>query len=56
MFAALQDVLMLLRAICALEFENHLLRHLDLFAENGLRLATITGLFPIITTLSLCPC
>jgi hypothetical protein len=38
---------------CALQSQHDLLRSLRLLVEHGLRLTTITGLFAIITTLSL---
>lgn len=53
MLASLQRQLCLCLAWCALQSQHDLLRCLCLLVENGLCLTTITGLFTIITTLSL---
>ena len=53
MLAALQCQLCLRLAICALQSQHNLLCSLGLLVENRFRLTTITGLFAIITTLSL---
>jgi hypothetical protein len=53
MLASLQRQLCLRLARCALQSQHNLLRRLCLLVENGLGLTTITGLFAIITTLSL---
>ena len=51
--ASLQRQLCLRLARCALQSQHDLLRCLGLLVENRLRLTTITGLFAIISTLSL---
>ena len=53
MLASLQRQLCLRLASRTLESQHNLLRSLCLLVENGLCLTTITGLFAIITTLSL---
>lgn len=53
MLASLQRQLRLGLAGCALQSQHDLLRSLGLLVENRLCLTTITGLFAIITTLSL---
>jgi hypothetical protein len=52
--ASLQCQLCLRLACCALQSQHNLLRGLRLLVENGLRLTTVSGLFAIVTTLSLC--
>ena|SRR5664279_4753205 len=53
MLASLQRQLCLRLACCALQSQHDLLRCLGFLVEHRLRLTTITGLFAIITTLSL---
>jgi hypothetical protein len=53
MLATLQCQLCLRLALCALQSQHNLLRCLCFLVENGFCLTTITGLFTIITTLSL---
>jgi hypothetical protein len=53
MLASLQRQLCLRLARCALQSQHNLLRRLCFLVENGLGLTTVTGLFAIITTLSL---
>jgi hypothetical protein len=53
MLASLQRQLCLRLASCALQSQHDLLRSLGLLVEHRLRLTTITGLFAIVTTLSL---
>jgi len=53
MLASLQRQLCLCLARCALQSQHNLLCGLGLLVEHRLRLTTITGLFTIITTLSL---
>jgi hypothetical protein len=53
MLASLQRQLCLSLACRTLQSQHNLLRSLSLLVEDGLRLTTITGLFAIITTLSL---
>jgi len=53
MLASLQRQLCLRLARCALQSQHNLLCRLRLLVEDGLRLTTVTGLFAIITTLSL---
>lgn len=53
MLASLQRQLCLRLARCALQSQYNLLRRLCFLVENGFGLTTITGLFAIITTLSL---
>jgi hypothetical protein len=53
MLASLQRQLCLRLAYCALQSQHDLLRCLGLLVEHRLRLTTITGLFTIVTTLSL---
>jgi hypothetical protein len=52
--AALQRQLCLGLAACALETKHNLLGGLGLLVEDGLSLSTVTGLLPVVTTLSLC--
>ena len=51
--ASLESQLCLGLALCALQSQHNLLCGLGLLVEHRLRLTTITGLFTIITTLSL---
>ena len=51
---ALEDVLDDHLAVRALELEHDLLRRLGLLVEDGLGLATITRLLPVVTALTLC--
>ena len=53
MFASLDCVLGNMFATLALQPQHNLFGSFSLLMENGLCLSTITGLFPIITTLSL---
>jgi len=53
MLASLQRQLCLRLARCALQSQHNFLRSLCLFVENRFSLTTVTGLFAIITTLSL---
>jgi len=50
--AALQGDLVLVLADLALQTKDDLLGGLGLLVEDGLGLTTITGLLPVITTLS----
>lgn len=52
--AALQRQLRLGLAARALETKHNLLGGLGLLVENGLGLSSVTGLLPVVTTLSLC--
>ena len=52
--AALQRQLRLGLAVRALETKHNLLGGLGLLVENGLGLSSVTGLLPVVTTLSLC--
>lgn len=54
MLAALQRQLRLGLAARALETKHNLLGGLGLLVENGLGLSSVTGLLPVVTTLSLC--
>jgi hypothetical protein len=53
MLASFQRQLCLRLARCALQSQHDLLRSLGFLVEHRLRLTTITGLFAIVTTLSL---
>ena len=50
--ASLEDDLVRLRALGALELEHNLLGRLHLLVEHGLGLASITGLLAVIAALS----
>jgi hypothetical protein len=51
--AALQRQLSLGLAVCALKSQDNLLGGLGLLVEDWLGLTTITGLLPVVTTLTL---
>lgn len=53
MLATLQRQLCLRFTCCAFQSQNHLLRCLCLLLEYGFRLTSISGLFPIVSSLSL---
>jgi hypothetical protein len=51
--ASLQTQLRLSLALCTLQSQHDLLRRLGFLVEHGLRLTSVTGLFAVVTALSL---